>query len=103
MRAPENEIDPLLHPAQVAKLLAVSPSWLAKSRLNGTGPRFTSPTNRIAGETRGPPGRKPRPPRPTNRITEETDAATLSNHWIRDGQDARPWMCSQCCSHAPTR
>jgi hypothetical protein len=30
MRAPENEIDPLLHPAQVAKLLAVSPSWLAK-------------------------------------------------------------------------
>jgi predicted DNA-binding transcriptional regulator AlpA len=41
MRAPENEIDPLLHPAQVAKLLAVSPSWLAKSRLNGTGPRFT--------------------------------------------------------------
>jgi hypothetical protein len=25
MRAPENEIDPLLHPAQVAKLLAVSP------------------------------------------------------------------------------
>jgi len=41
MRAPENEIDPLLHPTQVAKLLAVSPSWLAKSRLNGTGPRFT--------------------------------------------------------------
>ena len=30
MRAPENEIDPLLHPAHVAKLLAVSPSWLAK-------------------------------------------------------------------------
>ena len=40
MRAPENEIDPLLHPTQVAKLLAVSPSWLAKSRLNGTGPRL---------------------------------------------------------------
>jgi predicted DNA-binding transcriptional regulator AlpA len=40
MRAPENEVDPLLHPAQVAKLLAVSPSWLAKSRLNGTGPQF---------------------------------------------------------------
>jgi len=38
--AAENiEIDPLLHPVQVAKLLAVS-SWLAKSRLNGTGPRF---------------------------------------------------------------
>jgi hypothetical protein len=39
--AKTNEIDPLLHPAHVAKLLAVSPSWLAKSRLNGTGPRFT--------------------------------------------------------------
>jgi predicted DNA-binding transcriptional regulator AlpA len=39
--AKSNEIDPLLHPVQVAKLLAVSPSWLAKSRLNGTGPRFT--------------------------------------------------------------
>jgi predicted DNA-binding transcriptional regulator AlpA len=38
--AKTNDIDPLLHPAQVAKLLAVSPSWLAKSRLNGTGPRF---------------------------------------------------------------
>jgi len=35
-----NEIDPLLHPVQVAKLLSVSLSWLAKSRLNGTGPRF---------------------------------------------------------------
>jgi hypothetical protein len=42
MNAPAkpNEIDPLLHPAQVAKLLGVSHSWLAKSRLNGTGPRF---------------------------------------------------------------
>jgi predicted DNA-binding transcriptional regulator AlpA len=38
--AKTNEIDPLLHPAQVAKLLGVSSSWLAKSRLNGTGPRF---------------------------------------------------------------
>ena len=38
--AKTNEIDPLLHPAQVAKLLGVSLSWLAKSRLNGTGPRF---------------------------------------------------------------
>jgi predicted DNA-binding transcriptional regulator AlpA len=38
--AENNEIDPLLHPVQVAKLLAVSLSWLAKSRLNGTGPRF---------------------------------------------------------------
>jgi predicted DNA-binding transcriptional regulator AlpA len=35
-----NETDPLLHPAQVAKLLGVSLSWLAKSRLTGTGPRF---------------------------------------------------------------
>ena len=42
MSAPaKNEIDPLLHPAHVAKLLNVSSSWLAKSRLNGTGPRFT--------------------------------------------------------------
>jgi predicted DNA-binding transcriptional regulator AlpA len=38
--AENTEIDPLLHPVQVAKLLAVSLSWLAKSRLNGTGPRF---------------------------------------------------------------
>jgi predicted DNA-binding transcriptional regulator AlpA len=38
--AKTNELDPLLHPAQVAKLLGVSSSWLAKSRLNGTGPRF---------------------------------------------------------------
>jgi predicted DNA-binding transcriptional regulator AlpA len=38
--AKPNEIDPLLHPAQVAKLLGVSLSWLAKSRMNGTGPRF---------------------------------------------------------------
>jgi predicted DNA-binding transcriptional regulator AlpA len=38
--AKNNEIDPLLHPAQAAKLLSVSLSWLAKSRLTGTGPRF---------------------------------------------------------------
>ena len=35
-----SDIDPLLHPTQVSKLLGVSLSWLAKSRLNGTGPRF---------------------------------------------------------------
>jgi predicted DNA-binding transcriptional regulator AlpA len=33
-------IDPLLHPKEIAKLLNVSGSWLAKSRLTGTGPRF---------------------------------------------------------------
>jgi predicted DNA-binding transcriptional regulator AlpA len=33
-------LDPLLQPADVAKLLRVSLSWLAKSRLTGTGPRF---------------------------------------------------------------
>ena len=33
-------LDPLLRPADVAKLLRVSDSWLAKSRLSGTGPRF---------------------------------------------------------------
>jgi predicted DNA-binding transcriptional regulator AlpA len=33
-------IEPLLHPKEVAKLLYVSLSWLAKSRLSGTGPRF---------------------------------------------------------------
>ena len=38
--AKTNEIDPLLHSAHVAKVLGVSSSWLAKSRLNGTGPRF---------------------------------------------------------------
>ena len=38
--AKNNEIDQLLHPPHVAKLLGVSSSWLAKSRLNGTGPRF---------------------------------------------------------------
>jgi predicted DNA-binding transcriptional regulator AlpA len=38
--AKTNELDPLLHPTQVARLFGVSPSWLAKSRMNGTGPRF---------------------------------------------------------------
>jgi predicted DNA-binding transcriptional regulator AlpA len=33
-------LDPLLRPADVAKLLRLSNSWLAKSRLTGTGPRF---------------------------------------------------------------
>jgi predicted DNA-binding transcriptional regulator AlpA len=33
-------IDPLLHPRDVAKLLGVSTSWLAKARLSGNGPRF---------------------------------------------------------------
>jgi predicted DNA-binding transcriptional regulator AlpA len=35
-----NELDVLLHPVNVAKLLGVSPSWLTKSRLTGTGPRL---------------------------------------------------------------
>jgi predicted DNA-binding transcriptional regulator AlpA len=38
--AKNDEIDHLLYPAHVAKVLGVSLSWLAKSRLNGTGPRF---------------------------------------------------------------
>jgi predicted DNA-binding transcriptional regulator AlpA len=33
-------LDQLLHPAEVARLLKVSASWLAKARLSGTGPRF---------------------------------------------------------------
>jgi predicted DNA-binding transcriptional regulator AlpA len=33
-------IDPLLHPRDVAKVLNVSLSWLAKARLSGDGPRF---------------------------------------------------------------
>jgi predicted DNA-binding transcriptional regulator AlpA len=42
MNAPAktNEIDPLLDAAEAAKLLGISPSWLAKSRMTGTGPRF---------------------------------------------------------------
>ena len=33
-------IDPLLCPRDAAKILNVSLSWLAKSRLTGSGPRF---------------------------------------------------------------
>ena len=33
-------IDQLLHPRDVAKVLNVSLSWLAKARLSGDGPRF---------------------------------------------------------------
>jgi predicted DNA-binding transcriptional regulator AlpA len=33
-------MDPLLHSRDVAKLLGVSTSWLAKARLTGDGPRF---------------------------------------------------------------
>jgi predicted DNA-binding transcriptional regulator AlpA len=33
-------IDPLLHPSDAAKILNVSTSWLSKSRLTGSGPRF---------------------------------------------------------------
>jgi predicted DNA-binding transcriptional regulator AlpA len=33
-------LEALLRPADVTKLLRVSDSWLAKSRLTGTGPRF---------------------------------------------------------------
>ncbi len=42
MNAPTraNTIDPLLHPRDAAKILAVSESWLAKARLRGDGPRF---------------------------------------------------------------
>jgi predicted DNA-binding transcriptional regulator AlpA len=32
--------DPLLHPKEIANLLGVSDSWLAKSRLTGLGPAF---------------------------------------------------------------
>jgi predicted DNA-binding transcriptional regulator AlpA len=35
-----NTIDPLLHSCDVAKILNVSTSWLAKERMSGTGPRF---------------------------------------------------------------
>lgn len=34
------EFDRLLYPVEVAKILGVSLSWLAKARLNGTGPAF---------------------------------------------------------------
>jgi predicted DNA-binding transcriptional regulator AlpA len=42
MNAPvkTNAIDPLLPPADVAKLLKVSLSWLAKARLRGDGPPY---------------------------------------------------------------
>jgi predicted DNA-binding transcriptional regulator AlpA len=33
-------IDPLLHPRDAARILSVSGSWLAKSRLRGDGPRY---------------------------------------------------------------
>ena len=32
--------DPLLHPRDAAKMLQLSVSWLAKSRLRGDGPRY---------------------------------------------------------------
>jgi predicted DNA-binding transcriptional regulator AlpA len=32
--------DLLMHPEEVAKLMKLSVSWLAKTRLTGTGPRF---------------------------------------------------------------
>jgi len=43
MNAPAraNTIDPLLHSRDAAKLLGLSISWLAKSRLRGDGPRYT--------------------------------------------------------------
>ena len=34
------EVDRLLYPIEVAKILGVSLSWLAKARLAGTGPGF---------------------------------------------------------------
>ena len=42
MNAPvkTNAIDPLLPPADVAKLLKVSLSWLAKARMRGDGPPY---------------------------------------------------------------
>ena len=38
--AKPNDTEPLLHSVQVAADLNVSLSWLAKSRLTGTGPHF---------------------------------------------------------------
>ena len=42
MKAPvgASTIDPLLHSRDVARILNVSMSWLAKARLSGEGPRF---------------------------------------------------------------
>jgi hypothetical protein len=41
-------IDPLLHPGDVARILNVSLSWLAKARLSGEGPRFVKIGRRYA-------------------------------------------------------
>jgi predicted DNA-binding transcriptional regulator AlpA len=43
MNAPAraNTIDPMLHSRDAAKMLGLSISWLAKSRLRGDGPRYT--------------------------------------------------------------
>ena len=38
--AKASTIDPLLHPRDAARMLSVSTSWLAKSRLAATGPRY---------------------------------------------------------------
>ncbi len=68
MNAPAraSTIDPLLHPRDVAKILIVSMSWLAKSRLSGDGPRFVKIGREFA--TSSPPsastsrhGREDRP------------------------------------------
>jgi predicted DNA-binding transcriptional regulator AlpA len=37
---PPPSLDRLLHPTETARLLGVSLSWLAKSRLRGDGPRY---------------------------------------------------------------
>jgi hypothetical protein len=50
--AKNNEIDPLLHPGRVAKILDVSPSWLAKARMNGTGPASSRSAGRSATPSR---------------------------------------------------
>jgi predicted DNA-binding transcriptional regulator AlpA len=41
MNAPTKTIDPLLPPPEAAKMLGVSMSWLAKSRVRGDGPDFS--------------------------------------------------------------
>ncbi len=38
--AKTSTVDPLLYPADTAKLMNLSLSWLAKARLRGDGPRF---------------------------------------------------------------
>lgn len=42
MNAPAktNDLDPLLQPVRVAKILSVSLSWLAKARMRGDGPPY---------------------------------------------------------------